>query len=94
MFSKRRTGLTDARLWHLVDAKAKDLDITAARIGIHLHHHQFSSSKINNFIAIALKGSLKPLYIPTKDTGDFVVVINARHIMPETTNLIYKWSTG
>lgn len=48
-------------------------------------------------LAIVLQGKDKPTYAPHEDSGDVVVVINARHV--ELTGRrwekkIYKWHTG
>ncbi|TPX49429.1 hypothetical protein SeMB42_g01568 [Synchytrium endobioticum] len=48
-------------------------------------------------IGIALRGKYKPIYNPAVDTGDYVVVINARHVALSGTkkeDKLYHWHTG
>jgi large subunit ribosomal protein L13 len=48
-------------------------------------------------ISIALRGKYKPNYNPSIDTGDYVVVKNARHIYlsgDKSTQKEYKWHSG
>ncbi|KAJ3328412.1 54S ribosomal protein L23, mitochondrial [Blyttiomyces sp. JEL0837] len=71
-----RTGLTNARVWHLVDARDKVLGKLAQRI------------------SIALRGKYKPTYDPSVDSGDYVVVINARHVAltgNKAEEKLYRW---
>ncbi|TPX36283.1 hypothetical protein SmJEL517_g01645 [Synchytrium microbalum] len=48
-------------------------------------------------IGIALRGKYKPIYNPAVDTGDYVVVINARHVAlsgDKKDTKMYHWHTG
>ena len=48
-------------------------------------------------ISIALRGKYKPHYHPAVDTGDYVVVINARHAHltgNKSQQKTYHWHTG
>ncbi|AET39575.1 mitochondrial 54S ribosomal protein uL13m Ecym_4539 [Eremothecium cymbalariae DBVPG len=59
------TGLAFARIWHHVDL-AKD---------------RRSLGRIASSIAVTLIGKHKPVYHPSMDCGDYVVVTNAQNIV-------------
>ncbi|KAJ3092213.1 54S ribosomal protein L23, mitochondrial [Quaeritorhiza haematococci] len=78
-FNIGKTGLAQARVWHLVDAKDKILGKLAQRI------------------SIALRGKYKPTYHPASDVGDYVVVVNARHVGltgKKSQQKLYRWHSG
>lgn len=58
------TGLSFARIWHHVDA-GKD---------------QRSLGRLATSIATVLIGKHKPVYHPTQDCGDYVIVTNCRNL--------------
>ncbi|KAI8905278.1 ribosomal protein L13 domain-containing protein, partial [Powellomyces hirtus] len=53
--------------------------------------------KLAQRCSIALRGKYKPIYNPANDTGDYVVVVNARHIALTGKKAIQKnywWHSG
>ncbi|KAJ1554045.1 hypothetical protein HK096_005245, partial [Nowakowskiella sp. JEL0078] len=53
--------------------------------------------KLAQRIALALRGKYKPTYHPTVDSGDYVVVINARNVDltgNKKTDKPYRWHSG
>ncbi|KAI9105746.1 ribosomal protein L13 domain-containing protein [Phlyctochytrium arcticum] len=53
--------------------------------------------KLAQRISIALRGKYKPIYHPSADCGDYVVVINARHAAltgKKETQKNYFWHSG
>lgn len=58
------TGLAFARLWHHVDISKDNRTL----------------GRLASSIAITLMGKHKPVYHPTQDCGDYVVVTNCRNL--------------
>ncbi|KAL6937497.1 54S ribosomal protein L23, mitochondrial [Hanseniaspora osmophila] len=58
------TGLAFARVWHLVDIAKEERSL----------------GRLASQIAITLCGKHKPIYHPTQDVGDYVVVSNCQDL--------------
>lgn len=82
------SGLTHARLWHLVDASDKILGRVATRISLALrgkYKPTFDESRKLYFLR------------KIEDCGDYVVVINAKKVHltgSKAEQKEYKWHTG
>lgn len=53
--------------------------------------------RIATKIANIIRGKLKPIFTPQHDCGDYVVIINARHIRLAGTKVekkMYQWHSG
>jgi large subunit ribosomal protein L13 len=53
--------------------------------------------RLSTFVATRLMGKHRPTWSPAVDTGDFVVVVNARKVRLSGRKLdtkIYRWHTG
>lgn len=50
--------------------------------------------RLSTKIATLLRGKHKPIYDPSCDHGDFVIVINAEQITNTSQEKLYHWHTG
>lgn len=50
--------------------------------------------RVSTRIASVLRGKHKPIYDPSCDHGDFVVVINAGEVTSTSKDKVYHWHTG
>lgn len=66
-----------------VDQKWYLVDASGKRLG-----------RIGTRIASVLRGKHKPVYDPSCDHGDFVVVINADKVVNTSSDKVYQWHTG
>ncbi|CAM9715947.1 unnamed protein product [Choristocarpus tenellus] len=73
--------------WHLIDARGQARNtIILAIVG-----------RLAAQIAPILRGKHKPTFCPNEDCGDYVVVVNAKHVEfsgRKWTDKLYRWHTG
>lgn len=66
-----------------VEGKWHLVDVKGMRVG-----------RVSTQIASVLRGKHKPIYDPSCDHGDFVVVINADEVTSTSSDKVYQWHTG
>ena len=79
-------------MWHLVDASAAPLGRLATRISTILQGGDHL--KLN---PIPFVGKHKPIYHPSTDCGDHVIVVNAKNLFltgNKAKEGVYRWHTG
>ena len=78
-------------MWHLVDASQAPLGRLATRISTILQG-KFRISSSTLFL-----GKHKPIYHPSTDCGDHVIVTNAKNLFltgKKARDAVYRWHTG